>query len=323
MRTASATQTGRTLRPAAAASVIAVIGLAVMLLGPLPASGLASGLSASGLVQPPGTTFAAAFPGTPHRIVVPPNSTLFPGSQSVTEYFLTTRGAAIRALRQHVQATPSYLVLTAVFRSPEAAEANVTKTGRSPGMAPVMVGDVAGYQGDARVASGHKGGKTQRKAFEALLSVSQGNDVYVAIAFNRNLITAKVFAESLELTPAAAVVPGSAGSTAELSPTHAANQNYRDGETGGAILLVVFVLAVGFNHRERFRPPRIPNKAAMREASRRGGAYEPPVDTTPSAQFAWMYEAAQASAGPVAAPPPTSYPPPDPATRHQDSSGEV
>jgi hypothetical protein len=263
------------------------------------------------LVQPRGAGFAVAFPKPVYRV---DNDGLhvreqFPGALSAAGYYETPATFDILDPATPIPRAPTYLVMTAVFPSPETAEHFVNLMGKAPGMKPVLVGNVAGYHTLARERSAINKGShlTQPHAFESLLSVSQGNTVYEAFAITSTAAAARAFTRSLQLTAGSATglstLPGSA--SAPLGDTKSHSAAYKDGEYVGAGLVVLLVLGVVFSHARRPRRSGGSRSAASQ--------YGPPGVGDPSSQFSWMYEGASAPVETPAAPPPfdpSQYGPP-------------
>jgi hypothetical protein len=263
-------------------------------------------IAAGGLVQPSGATFAVAFPSPTFRVDNDRPDVLaqFPGAMSAAAYYETQDTYDIIDPSTPVPHAPTYVVATAAFPSPEAAEHYVNLVSTGPGMKPVLVGSVAGYHVLAREDSAINKHNviSQPHAFESLLSVSQGNTVYLALAVTTKARAAQAFTRSLRLTgtPATGPAPGLATEPVQPNTATPKSSAYKDGELFGYALAALLVVAIII-------------KVAGRP--RRGNATYPPhpqhvVPGTPepSSQFGWMYQGAPAPTETTAAPPPPPNP---------------
>jgi hypothetical protein len=301
--------TSRSLASVSTALATGVLGLALMLAGAQPATAAPTHT----LLQPAGSTFAVAFPATPRALTGPTILALFPGALSATDYALSLAPGHVQAVPTGIPPAPSYMVVTAEFPSSESAESYISGTAHGKGVTPVLVGNVAGYQFLGREVSPFALGKKDRtprkkRPFESIVTVSQGDTVYLALAFDRKAAAARAFTHSLKLLPGSAgSVAGSSGSAgsagaqpATLSPVKTTNKAYRDGEYAGLAMLALLISALVFKYTKK---PGSSSRSASGQPypnqPQYGGA--PPTPFQPAAsnsQFAWMY------------PPPGSSPPP-------------
>jgi hypothetical protein len=283
-------------------------GTVSLLLGSVGQSPAAA--AAGRLVQPSGATFAVAFPNPTYRIDHDGAHVRdqFPGSVSASAYYETPATYDILDPASPVPHAPTYLVSTAVFRSSEAAEHYVNLMGNEPGMKPVLVGSVAGYHALAREGSAINNHNvvTQPHAFEALLSVSQGSTVYVALAITSKASDARAFTRSLQLGSSS-----TGGSPAGLGPqpvllggATSHSSAYTDGKYAGYGVLALLVIAIAFKSAKRPRRTSSSHSASARHA--------PTGAADPNSQFGWMYQGAPAPIETTAAPPsgPIQWDPP-------------
>jgi hypothetical protein len=269
--------------------------------------GQTTAAAASGPVQPSGATFAVAFPTPTYR--VDHNGAhvrdQFPGAVSAAAYFETPDTYDILDPSSPVPHAPTYLVSTAVFPSSEAAEHYVNLMGTLPRMKPVLVGSVAGYHALAREGSAINKHNviTQPHAFEALLSVSKGRTVYVALAITSNASAARAFTHSLQLT--GALSAGPLGQPVQLGGATSHTSAYNDGRYAGYGVLALLVIAIAFKLAKR------PRRAGSSNSS--SAQHRPPGLADPNSQFGWMYQGAPPPIDTTAAPPasaPTQWDPP-------------
>jgi hypothetical protein len=306
--------TGRSLASVSAALATGLLGAALMLAG-------APGANAAPehtLLQPAGSTFAVAFPDTPRALTGPTILALFPGALSAVDYALSLAPGHVQALPTGIPPAPSYMVVTAEFPSSEAAEAYISGTAHGKGVTPVLIGDVAGYQFLGREVSPFALGKKDRtprnkRPFESVVTVAQGDTVYLALAFTRKAGTAQAFTHSLKLLPGSAgAVPTSSGkatsSGSQPTTVKKTNTAYRVGEYAGLALLALLIsaLVVKYTKKPSGSPTGYPSRPYPTPPPP-GAAQAPFQVASSNSQFAWMYPPPPGSPTHGSPPPP---PPP-------------
>jgi hypothetical protein len=239
-----------------------------------------------GLFRPAGASFEAAFPVKPKADAnTDPLFADFPGAEAAHGYYVTPVARDVLAAPRITAPAPSYIVLTALYESPQQASAAAVLSASADGLHAATIDGSTGYQAVGAVKpTANSTNPASLQVVESVVLLARGQQLFTAFAFTLSARTAEAFTHSIRVLVGAAgasVFSVAPTSTEVASP--AQSSTLTDGKRFGGVLVALLVIGVAVWFVQRSRSTRTAASPAAGPAA--------PAGQSASPQFSWMYDA--------------------------------